>query len=112
MVASSLKKGGKTTGGKDIQPPPRPYTEYNFFFQLERQHILQNLGVIPALPAEEVFLASDPNYDGPELHPRYHGLILPSDWYVPGKGRRKKRQHVATHGKISFTNLSKSSTAA
>lgn len=69
--------------------------QYNIFFQIEREYILQNrLEVTPALPADEVFTTSDPNYEGPELPPRYSGLVLPSDWYVPGKGRRKKRQHV------------------
>ena len=57
--------------------------------------MLQNrLEVKPALPADEIFSTSDPNYEGPELPPRYSDLVLPSDWYVPGKGRRKKRQHV------------------
>eukprot|EP00571_Detonula_confervacea_P000394 CAMPEP_0172313852 /NCGR_PEP_ID=MMETSP1058-20130122/21126_1 /TAXON_ID=83371 /ORGANISM="Detonula confervacea, Strain CCMP 353" /LENGTH=269 /DNA_ID=CAMNT_0013027575 /DNA_START=14 /DNA_END=823 /DNA_ORIENTATION=- len=90
-----------------VQPPPRPYTEYNIFFQIERECVLQNLGVTPTLRAEEIFVISDTNYDGPDLPLRYEDVILPSDWYIPGKAHRKKRQHRATHGKISFTDLSK-----
>ena len=85
--------------------PPRPYTEYLIFFQIERAFILQNLGVIPSLKPEDIFDPSDVNYGGPALPPRYNGLKLPSDWYVPGKGRRKKREHVATHRAIGFKEL-------
>lgn len=93
-------------------PPPRPYTEYNIFFQIEREYILQNLGVVPDLKDEDVFSTSDPGYGGPELPPRYDGIKLPSDWYIPGKTRRRKRQHRASHGKISFSDLSKSVSTA
>ncbi|KAL7528477.1 hypothetical protein ACHAXR_004942 [Thalassiosira sp. AJA248-18] len=97
----------------ETKPPPRPYTEYNIFFQVEREYILQNLGVVPPLKPEEVFVCSDKNYKGPEeMPPRYKDVILPSDWYIPGKSRRKKRQHRASHGKISFTDLSKSIASA
>ena len=75
------------------------------------EYILQNLGVLPDLKDEDVFSTSDPGYVGsgrPELPPRYEGIILPNDWYIPGKTRRRKRQHRASHGKISFSDLSKS----
>lgn len=80
---------------------------HSIFFQIEREYILQNLGVIPSLKPEEVFTTSDTNYQGPELPSRYRDLILPYDWYVPGKGRRRKRKHKASHGLISFMDLSK-----
>eukprot|EP01083_Nonionella_stella_P264880 897927_1 len=97
----------------DELAPPRPYTEYNIFFQIEREYILQNLGVIPNIKEENIFSYNDPSYAGlPAVPARYDGIILPSDWYVPGKSRRKKRQHRASHGKISFTDLSKSISSA
>jgi len=79
------------------------------------EYILQNLGVLPDLKDEDVFSTSDPGYVGsgrPELPPRYDGIILPNDWYIPGKTRRRKRQHRASHGKISFSDLSKSVSAS
>eukprot|EP00581_Thalassiosira_minuscula_P031015 CAMPEP_0183762784 /NCGR_PEP_ID=MMETSP0739-20130205/9299_1 /TAXON_ID=385413 /ORGANISM="Thalassiosira miniscula, Strain CCMP1093" /LENGTH=241 /DNA_ID=CAMNT_0026001119 /DNA_START=111 /DNA_END=836 /DNA_ORIENTATION=- len=89
-------------------PLPRPYTTYNIFFQLEREYILQHdLDVIPKLSPEEIFNCSDERYEGPPLPMRYQGLTLSHDWYIPGKALRKKRQHRASHGKISFIDLSK-----
>ena len=70
---------------------------------------------MPDLKDEDVFSTSDPGYVSsgrPELPPRYDGIILPNDWYIPGKTRRRKRQHRASHGKISFSDLSKSVSAA
>lgn len=64
------------------------------------EYILQNLGVVPDIKEGEEFSTSDPSYKGPPLPSRYDGIRLPSDWYIPGKGRRKKRQHRASHGKI------------
>ena len=64
-------------------------------------YILQNLGVKPNINKDNIFSSeTDPSYTGPELPSRYDGIILPGDWYLPGKGRRKKRQHRASHGKI------------
>lgn len=88
--------------------PPRPYTDYNIFFQLEREYILQNeLGVTPNLDSSNLFNSSDANYNGPPLPPRYNGIILHKDWYKTGKGRNKKRRHRISHGKIGFCELSK-----
>ena len=84
------------------------YSSYHSY----TEYILQNLGVVPDLKDEDVFSTSDPGYGGPELPPRYDGIILPSDWYIPGKTRRRKRQHRASHGKISFSDLSKSVSTA
>ena len=64
-------------------------------------YILQNLGVIPDIAEENLFTEDDPKYAGrPPLPARYVGIILPSDWFIPGKTKRKKRQHRASHGKI------------
>lgn len=69
-------------------------------------YILQNLGVKPNINKDNIFSSeTDPSYTGPELPSRYDGIILPGDWYIPGKGRRKKRQHRASHGKIRLVKL-------
>jgi len=95
--------------------PPRPYNSYNLFFQLEREYILQtHLGHRPSLAGREAFdpATADvarypyPYPDGPSLPARYRRLVLPHDWHVPGKGRRRKRSHRRTHGKIGFRELS------
>lgn len=73
--------------------------------------ILQKiLNVKPSLDPEEVFDSSNKNYKGPDLPTRFQDLVLPHDWYIPGRNRsntKKKRVHRASHGKISFTDLSK-----
>lgn len=91
-----------------ITKPCRPYTEYNLFFQLEREYILQvELGFQPDYEPCEVFDPSDSsNYQGPPLPSRYSGLVLLSDWHLPGKEKRRKRRHRKTHGKIGFHELS------
>jgi len=92
----------------NLKPLPRPYTAYNIFFQLEREYILQHdLNVTPKLCAEDVFDCCDQNYEGPALPSRYQGIILRNDWHVPGKAQRNKRQHRASHRRISFIDLSK-----
>ena len=87
--------------------PVRPYTEYNIFFQLEREYILQVLlSVEPTYEPCDVFHPeTDTHYKGPRLPPRYSGLVLQNDWYVPGKARRRKRRHRKSHGAIGFHEL-------
>jgi hypothetical protein len=91
-----------------MSKPCRPYTEYNLFFQLEREHILQvQLGFEPDYEPHDVFDPSDAaNYQGPPLPSRYSELILLKDWHLPGKEKRRKRRHRKTHGMISFQELS------
>eukprot|EP00584_Thalassiosira_punctigera_P012057 CAMPEP_0172557028 /NCGR_PEP_ID=MMETSP1067-20121228/70989_1 /TAXON_ID=265564 ORGANISM="Thalassiosira punctigera, Strain Tpunct2005C2" /NCGR_SAMPLE_ID=MMETSP1067 /ASSEMBLY_ACC=CAM_ASM_000444 /LENGTH=321 /DNA_ID=CAMNT_0013346003 /DNA_START=1 /DNA_END=966 /DNA_ORIENTATION=+ len=108
IIISSSRNTVKRKDNVKSMPSPRPYTTYNIFFQLERERILQHdLGVTPDLNSREIFDCSDEKYGGPALPSRYQDLLLPQDWYIPGKALRKKRQHRATHGKISFVDLSK-----
>ncbi|KAL3769004.1 hypothetical protein ACHAW5_007830 [Stephanodiscus triporus] len=89
--------------------PPRPCTEYNIFFQLERAFILQvNLKAEPdSDDAAKIFHLSQPTYSGlPPLPRRYASLILTYDWFLPGKEQRRKRKHRKSHGVISFHDLS------
>ncbi|KAL7467074.1 hypothetical protein ACHAXS_007338 [Conticribra weissflogii] len=87
--------------------PPRPYSEYNLFFQLEREYILQVIfDVKPIIDPSEVFCSSDDLYKGPPLPTKYRHLVLPYDWYMPGKSQRRNRRHRKSHGKIGFLELS------
>ena len=86
----------------------RPYTSYNLFFQLEREYILQTIhGYRPTIDPANVFSINNngSNYLGPPLPQRYANLILPFDWHIPGKTRRRKRSHRKTHGVIGFHEL-------
>ena len=88
------------------RPTARPYTSYNFFFQLEREYILQTLlGFEPTVAPQDVFDPSQGNYAGPPLPPRYANLILPNDWHIPGKTSRRKRLHRKSHGKVGFHEM-------
>ena len=91
-----------------LPKPSRPYTEYNLFFQLEREHILQvQLGFEPDYEPHDIFDPSDAaNYEGPPLPSRYSDLVYLNDWHLPGKEKRRKRRHRKTHGMISFQELS------
>mmetsp|Transcript_16827 Transcript_16827/g.35595 ORF Transcript_16827/g.35595 Transcript_16827/m.35595 type:complete len:391 (+) Transcript_16827:106-1278(+) len=92
----------------ELLKPPRPCTEYNLFFQLERSYILQVLlSTQPNIKPEEAFDPSQDSYKGlPPLPDRYASLVLPYDWHLPGKERRRKRKHRKSHGAIGFHELS------
>ena len=85
----------------------RPYTSYNLFFQLEREYLLQTkLGHKPNI--KKLFNPKDKsNYQGPPLPPRYASLILPYDWHIPGKEKRRKRSHRKSHGILGFHELNR-----
>jgi hypothetical protein len=85
----------------------RPYNVYNIFFILERARLVQaceQAAMYKAAPAKHM-PSSSADFTGydllclPDLPPRYHDLLLPPDWFVPGKNA--KRKHVATHGRES-----------
>mmetsp|Transcript_16825 Transcript_16825/g.35588 ORF Transcript_16825/g.35588 Transcript_16825/m.35588 type:complete len:346 (+) Transcript_16825:415-1452(+) len=92
----------------ELSKPFRPLTEYNLFFQLERSYILQVLlSTQPNIKPEEAFDPSQDSYKGlPPLPDRYASLVLPYDWHLPGKERRRKRKHRKSHGAIGFHELS------
>jgi len=85
----------------------RPYTSYNLFFQLEREYLLQTkLGHKPNI--KKLFNPEDKsNYQGPPLPPRYASLILPYDWHIPGKEKRRKRSHRKSHGILGFHEMNR-----
>lgn len=101
--------------------PPRSYTEYNIFFQLERERILMELekenqtkdeGCISE--KEEVVMnqPSDPNDILPRP-PRFAHLKLLPKWYdskhrlAENKKNKEKRKHRKTHGLVGFLDLTR-----
>ena len=107
-LSNNINTPSAMMNSNSMPKPPRPYTEYNLFFQLEREHILQvQLGFEPNYEPHEVFDPSDAtNYQGPPLPSRYRDLIYLNDWHLSGKEKRRKRRHRKTHGRISFQELS------
>ncbi len=105
--------------------PPRPYTEYNIFFQLERDRILKELedkkseeergeGNEESSPPEERILnqPSDENDILPRP-PQFAHLKLAPKWYdstvriAQNKLNKSKRKHRKTHGLVGFLDLTK-----
>lgn len=92
--------------------PPRPYTEYTMFYQLEREFILHR---ILTTDQERAMDPSSPGAQGPALFEndplmpaRYRSLPLRADWYISGKSKKPtKRKHRKSHGKIGFLELTR-----
>jgi hypothetical protein len=83
-------------------------TNYNLFSILERNYILQeeqkpSSATVP-LDADRQHQSSDPY--AAERPQRYRSIVLPPDWYVVGKNKKKRSEHQV-HGLISFQDLSK-----
>lgn len=81
--------------------PMRPLTAYHIYFQLEREYVIQNL---PGSVADTSALENKTcRQDVPR---RYRQTKLLPDWYA-GPGKRQKRKHRKSHGKIGFLELSR-----
>mmetsp|Transcript_550 Transcript_550/g.1305 ORF Transcript_550/g.1305 Transcript_550/m.1305 type:complete len:404 (-) Transcript_550:60-1271(-) len=81
--------------------PMRPLTAYHIFFQIEREFIIQNIDGEDAdksIHDNKVLLDDVPD--------RYKVVKLMPDWYA-GPGKRQKRKHRKSHGKIGFLELSR-----
>jgi len=95
--------------------PMRPLTAYHIFFQLEREYIIQTTDVDnddTKKPSPTTSTTQDTNtststkYYHKNVPPKYRNILLSSDWYY-GPGKRQKRKHRKSHGKIGFLELSK-----
>mmetsp|Transcript_26782 Transcript_26782/g.48582 ORF Transcript_26782/g.48582 Transcript_26782/m.48582 type:complete len:347 (+) Transcript_26782:276-1316(+) len=84
-----------------MKKPMRPLTAYHIFFQIEREYIIQNT----AGPDADKSIHANKSYmcDVPR---RYRCIKLLPDWYA-GPGKRRKRKHRKSHGKIGFLELSR-----
>jgi len=113
---------------KDAKKPPRPYTEYNIFFQLERERILAELesekqkenakdGKTEDLEessriTKELNQPSDPNDILPRP-PQFAHLRLGEYWYDStyrlrqSKHTKSRRKHRKTHGLVGFLDLTR-----
>ncbi|KAL3793212.1 hypothetical protein HJC23_000754 [Cyclotella cryptica] len=90
--------------GEMIPPKPRrPLTCYGIFSVLERNYIWQqNHTVTTSSVSRDAGV--DPYADSrPE---RYRDLVLPSNWFVVGKNRKKRTKHK-DHSVIPFKDLTK-----
>ena len=89
--------------------PPRPYTEYTMFYQLEREFILHRVlaqsqsGGGADAPAVDGEAGGEALFEDDPLMPRkYRSLPLKADWYISGKSKKPtKRKHRKSHGKLS-----------
>ena len=84
----------------DLKKPMRPLTAYHIFFQLEREYLIQTTAGPDAdktIHDNKSLIAGVPR--------RYRSIKLLSDWYA-GPGKRQKRKHRKSHGKIGFLELS------
>lgn len=79
----------------------RPLTAYHIFFQIEREYIIQTM----AGPDATKSIHDNKSYlhDVPR---RYRSIKLLPDWSA-GPGKRRKRKHRKSHGKIGFLELSR-----
>ncbi|KAL7523486.1 hypothetical protein ACHAXR_000202, partial [Thalassiosira sp. AJA248-18] len=112
--------------------PPRPYTEYTMFYQLEREFILHRILTTeeersattatannPIAPHHQHHRQQPPNtpttpttialfQNDPLMPSRYRSLPLRADWYISGKSKKPtKRKHRKSHGKIGFLELTR-----
>eukprot|EP00804_Cyclotella_cryptica_P014029 CCRYP_002521-RA/>CCRYP_002521-RA protein AED:0.02 eAED:0.02 QI:378/1/1/1/0/0/2/260/334 len=81
--------------------PMRPLTAYHIFFQIEREYIIQTT---PGADADSSI--HDHKFYLPNVPRRYQNIKLAEDWYA-GPGKRAKRKHRKSHGKIGFLELSR-----
>lgn len=82
--------------------PMRPLTAYHVFFQIEREFIIQST---PGADADVVSLHDNKDIQA-DVPRRYRATKLSPDWFA-GPGKRQKRKHRKSHGKISFLELSR-----
>jgi hypothetical protein len=90
-----------TTLTSNIKKPMRPLTAYHIFFQIEREYIIQTMAGADA----DKSIHDNKSYlhDVPR---RYRSIKLLPDWSA-GPGKRRKRKHRKSHGKIGFLELSR-----
>jgi hypothetical protein len=81
--------------------PMRPLTAYHIFFQIEREYIIQTTSGAD----DDASIHSNKSYQ-PNVPLRYSNIKLSNNWFA-GPGKRAKRKHRKSHGKIGFLELSR-----
>eukprot|EP00956_Cyclotella_meneghiniana_P027377 scaffold61142_cov57-Cyclotella_meneghiniana.AAC.14 len=84
--------------------PMRPLTAYHIFFQIEREYIIQTTPGGGDNASSSIH--NDHKSYQPNVPRRYANIKLSHDWYA-GPGKRAKRKHRKSHGKIGFLELSR-----
>lgn len=79
----------------------RPLTAYHIFFQLEREYIIQSMS---GPDADTTIHDNKSIVHG--VPRKYRTTKLLPDWFA-GPGKRTKRKHRKSHGKIGFLELSR-----
>ncbi|KAL9182749.1 hypothetical protein ACHAXT_004028 [Thalassiosira profunda] len=98
---ASPRRPSSPAGATAVPKPQRPLTAYHIYFQIEREFIIQsNAGpdADKSIYANKSLIAGVPR--------RYRSTMLNADWYA-GPGKRQKRKHRKSHGKIGFLELSR-----
>jgi hypothetical protein len=101
VASSGTPKPSASIKSKSTTPtakPQRPLTAYHIFFQIEREFIIQSTAGPNANDDSEKKLLRN-------VPARYAATKLRPDWYA-GPGKRQKRKHRKSHGKIGFFELS------
>ena len=99
--SSSSSLSATAANNTEVKKPMRPLTAYHIFFQIEREYIIQTT----AGPDADKSIHNNKSYL-PDVPRRYRNIKLLSDWYA-GPGKRQKRKHRKSHGKIGFLELSR-----
>ena len=95
----ATKKAVSTADGV----PPKPYTEYNIYFRIERAYLLQvERGIMDTELIDKIY----PFHRDPLEHlcpSRYQDVQLPPYWYSSSMSAnsRRKRRHRKREGGIS-----------
>ena len=102
--------------GTVVKKPLRPLSSFHLFSQIEREYIIQTTSssssTTNGIGADDVNNNTTPTADDPNksylpyVPRRYRDIKLSADWYA-GPGKRRKRKHRRTHGKIGFQELSR-----
>ena len=98
---STSSSTSSAVSNTEIKKPMRPLTAYHIFFQIEREYIIQTT----AGPDADKSIHSKKSYQQ-DVPRRYRDIKLLPDWYA-GPGKRQKRKHRKSHGKIGFLELSR-----
>ena len=115
---STCKK--KSNEDDSNKKPPRPYTEYNIFFQLERERILMELEKecrtkenVDIKEEEPVLNRPSDEHDVLPRPSRFAHLQLLPKWYdsthrlAESKKNKEKRKHRKSHGLVGFLELTR-----
>ena len=127
-ISPAYPSPAETVAVKDAKKkPPRPYTEYNIFFQLERERILTELEDKKkekdgegdegdedlSSSIEKVLNQPSDENDLLPRPPQFAHLKLSPKWYdstvriAQNKLNKSKRKHRKTHGLVGFLDLTK-----